>query len=255
MSKHIAAIAYFTLQEGLRNRLFSMTVVGLVCLFGLTEFAGDLAITESRQVQAALAGGVLRLYIAVTIVLFVLTSMTREINDKALELILAMPFGRSGYYYGKLLGYLGLALIMIFLSGLLLLLYAQPGPVLSWSFSLACEVMLLLALSMLCLFTFSNVTVSFIVVMAFYVLSRSITAIQLISSSPILDVHTFAHEFMQWLIHAIATLLPDLSYFTDSTWLVYGLESGTLVNVGIQTLIYLALLVAAGLFDLYRKEI
>jgi len=33
-------IAYYTFQEALRNRLFALTLAGLVCLLGITEFIG-----------------------------------------------------------------------------------------------------------------------------------------------------------------------------------------------------------------------
>lgn len=251
----ISVIALYTFQEGLRNRLFSLTAIGLICLLGLTEFVGDLAITESRQIQASLAGGIMRLFTVITVTLFVLTSMSREINDKGLELILAMPLKRSAWYFGKFLGHYGLAAVIILFAGALLVLYADAVPVLAWVASLFCETGILIALAMLCLFTFSNITVSFVVVMAFYLLARSIAAIQLISSSPILETKTFSQEFMNFLIDAIAWVLPDLADYTRSEWLVSGLEKEVVVTVLIQTAVYLPLLMAAGLFDLYRKDL
>lgn len=251
----ISVIALYTFQEGLRNRLFSLTAIGLICLLGLMEFVGDLAITESRQIQASLAGSVMRLFTVVTVVLFVLTSMSREINDKGLELILAMPLKRSSWYFGKFLGHYGLAAVIILFTGILLLLYAEPVHVSAWVFSLFCEIGILIALGMLCLFTFSNVTVSFVVVMAFYLLARSITAIQLISGSPLLEVNTFPQQFMNILVDAIAWILPDLADYTRSEWLVAGLEKEVVVTVLVQTAVYLPLLMAAGLFDLYRKDL
>lgn len=251
----ISVIALYTFQEGLRNRLFSLTAIGLICLLGLTEFVGDLAITESRQIQASLAGSVMRLFTVVTVILFVLTSMSREINDKGLELILAMPLKRSAWYFGKFLGHYGLAAVIILLTGILLLLYAEPLHVLAWIFSLFCETGILITLGMLCLFTFSNITVSFVVVMAFYLLARSIAAIQLISGSPILEVKSFSQEFMNYLVDAIAWILPDLAGYTRSEWLVAGPEMDLIFAVLVQTAIYLPLLMAAGLFDLYRKDL
>jgi hypothetical protein len=81
------------------------------------------------------------------------------------------------------------------------------------------------------------------------------TAIQLLSISPILESPGLAQAFMNKLINAIAYLLPDLDRFTRSDWLIYGVEINTVMFVLLQTVIYLAVLFAAGLFDLYRKEI
>jgi Cu-processing system permease protein len=255
MQNTVTIIARYTFIEGLRNRVFVLSAVGLVCLFGLTEFVGDLAITESSQIHALFIGSGMRLFTVATVALFVITSMTREMNDKAFELILSLPVGRSTYYFGKLTGYYALAFIMVILTGALLSVFVGAAQSSLWALSLFCELGVVIAVSLLSLFTFTNVTVSFIVVMAFYFLSRSIHAIQLISSSPILEFRTFAQEFMNYLVNALGYVLPNLYDFTRSDWLVYGVQDHALYHVLLQTAIYLPLLVAAGLFDLYRKDL
>jgi len=57
-------------------------------------------------------------------------------------------------------------------------------------------------------------------------------------------------------IDGLALLLPHLNQFTRSDWLVY--HSGSSAELGMiaaQTAIYVALLAAAALFDLHRKDI
>jgi hypothetical protein len=57
-------------------------------------------------------------------------------------------------------------------------------------------------------------------------------------------------------VDALAWLLPDLDRFTSTAWLVD--HTGSLAALGLdalQTLIYGGLLVVAGLFDLYRKDL
>ena len=255
MASPVTTIARFTLREAVNNRLFSLTLAGFLILLGLTGFAGELSITESEQVRALLAGSSLRLFIVFTVCLFVITSTVREFNDKGFELILSLPIPRHSYLLGKFCGFMLLALILIVAGGVLLCLYSPPAWLLAWMFSLACELGIMIALSLLCLLTFSNVTVAFSVVTAFYLLSRTMYVIQLISRSPILEYRTFSQEFMNHVVDAIAFLLPDLHAFTGSDWLVQGAPADALVAVTVQTLVYLPLLVAAGLFDLYRKEL
>ena len=255
MRQKLSTIAYYTFLEALRNRLFLLSLTGLVCLFGIAEFAGELAITETRQIQAALVANITRWFLVITCALFVITSMIRESNDKGLELILSLPVSKTSYYFGKYFGFISLALVILTLASPLLLLYSGPLALAGWLFSLLCEIAIIIAVSMLCLFTFSNITVSFIAVLSFYILSRSIEAIQLLSVSPILESDSYSQQFMNLLVNAIAWVLPDLDAFTRSDWLVYGITSTALVFVFIQTVIYLAILFAAGLFDLYRKEL
>jgi ABC-type transport system involved in multi-copper enzyme maturation permease subunit len=248
-------IARYTFIEALRNRLFLLSITGLICLFGMAEFAGELAITETRQIQAALVAATTRWFLVTTCALFVITSMVRESNDKGLELILSLPVSRISYYIGKYCGFLLLAIVILVLSAPLLLIYADPAALAGWLFSMLCEIAIIIAVSMLCLFTFSNITIAFMSTLAFYILARSIGTIQLLSTSPILESESYSQQFMNQLVNLIAWVLPDLNAFTRSDWLLYGIEDNALVFVLMQTLVYLGILFAAGLFDLYRKEL
>jgi Cu-processing system permease protein len=251
----LTTIARYTFVEALRNRLFLLCLTGLVCLFGIAEFAGELAITETRQIQAALVATTTRWFLVITCALFVITSMVREANDKGIELILSLPVSRASYYFGKYCGFLLLASVVLALSGLLLMLYTDLTSLAVWLLSLLCEIAIIIAASMLCLFTFSNITVAYIAVLSFYLLSRSISAIQLLSTSPILESENYSQQFMNQLVDVVAWVLPDLDTFTRSDWLVYGIDDVSLAQVLLQTVIYLMILFAAGLFDLYRKEL
>jgi Cu-processing system permease protein len=255
MQNAVLPIAVFTFREAIRNRLFPLTIAGLVILLGLTEFAGELAITETKQLQSALIGAGMRLFVVCTVSLFVITSVIREFSDKGFALILSLPIPRYSYFFGKFLGFLVLAFVIAFATGMLLLLYSEPLAVLIWLVSLSCEMAIVVALSLLCLFTFSSVTVAFIVVLGFYLLARSMYAIQLVSASPILDSGTLSQQFMNVLLDALAFVLPGLHEFTRSDWLAYGAGWGELAPVVVQTAVYATLLCAAALFDLYRKDL
>ena len=248
-------IARFTFLEAVRNRLFYLTLAGLVIVLGLTEFVGELAITEADSIQATLIAAGMRVFAVSTVSLFVITSLVREFADKGVDLIASMPIPRSSYFFGKFLGFFALALVIVLATGLLLTLYAPLQSVVFWLLSLSCELSIVIALSLLCLFTFSNVTVAFMAVAGFYLLARSMYTIQLISDSPIMEFYTFSQEFMSILINGLAFLLPALHEFTRSEWLLNELNWADLGNVFLQTVIYLVLLSAAALFDLYRKNL
>jgi ABC-type transport system involved in multi-copper enzyme maturation permease subunit len=255
VKSRVAAIARYTFLEAVRNRLFGLTAAGLVCLFGATEFVGALAITETSQLQAVLVGAGMRLFAVCMVSLFVITSVVREANDKGFDLILSLPIPRHAYFFGKYLGFLLLAFVIAAATCLLLLLYSEPGAVLLWLASLQCELAIVIALALLCLFTFSNVTVSFMIVLAFYVLARAMHSIQLISASQILESTDLSQKFMNLLLDGIAFVLPDLHEFTRSDWLAYGGAPESLPGIFAQTIVFVTLLSAAAIFDLYRKEL
>jgi ABC-type transport system involved in multi-copper enzyme maturation permease subunit len=255
MNNSILTIAKYTFYEAVRNRLFLLTVVGLFCVLGISEFVGELAITETRSIQAVLMGSGMRLFAITTVALFVITSMVREFSDKGFELIASLPIPRSRYYFGKFLGFFYLSLLIAVATSMLLLIYSPASSVLMWLVSLICELAIIISLSLLCLLTFSNVTVAFMVVIGFYILSRSIYAIQLISNSPLLEFYSFSQQFMRMATDVMAFFLPGLHDFTKSDWLIYGASREDMQFVIVQTIIYLSLLSAAGLFDLYRKNL
>ena len=253
--RHLSGtIARFVVIEAVRNRLFGLMFIGVVGMFALGEFAGGLALTETAQVQGSLVAFSMRLAAVFILSLFVITGVVREFNEKFIEMILALPAPRYVYYTGKLCGYLMLALIIASVAGLPLLLYAGPGQVLLWSFSLFCELAIITALCLFFLFTLGQVTAALSAVAAFYLLARSVGSMQLISHSMILETGAISQEIMRTVINVIAVLLPDLDVFTQTGWLVYGGGIHDLAAIVAQTVIYVGLLSAAALFDLYRRN-
>ena len=249
------AIARFTVLEAVRCRFFIIIIAVMTGLFCLAEFIGELSITETRQVQAAVTASLLRVFSISVICLFVMTGVLRELNDKGLEVILSLPMPRYVYLSGKFFGFAGLSLFISVLPAVLLLLYAPAVQVGFWSLSLFCEHLLIISLSLVCMLTFSDISLSFISVMAFYLLSRSMEAICLLSADPVFTPDTISQDFMNIMVNALALLLPDLHAFTRSEWLVYGVDTDAVGAVLIQTLVYLPVLLSAGLFDLYRKNL
>ena len=248
-------IAYFTLLEALRGRLVLSMFLVVAGLFGLAEFLGELSITETWQAQASVTASLLRVFSICATCLFVISSVLRELDDKGLELILSLPLPRHAYLFGKLTGFAGFSLCVAVLAALPLFLYAPAAAVGCWMLSLFCEQLLLAAFSLLCLLAFANISLAFTSAMAFYLLSRIMEALLLLSAAPVLVPDASSLVSMNFLVNALALLLPDLHAFTRSEWLVYGVDTGAVGTVLVQTLVYLPILLSAGLFDLYRKNL
>jgi len=249
-------IAYFTVIEAIRNKLFIFTILFIIAMFGFSGFLGELAITETSQLQGAVLGFILRLFSITIVCLFVITSVVREFDDKRFELLLSLPIHRSSYYLGKLLGFTLLSFILTVLMGLPLVVYSGISQVMYWEISLLCELTIMVSASLFCLFTFGNITISFTVVSVFYLLARTISAIRLISENPVVSGDSLFQNLMGYMVEGISVFLPDFNIFTRSEWLIYGgLEWNSLIPVLTQTIIYVFLLSCASLFDLYRKNL
>jgi len=255
MLRHTLTIARFTLLEGLRARFFR--VAGFVLLLALAGalFAGELALTESGRIRATLLAALLRPATIFLLSLYIIGSMAREFNDKGAELILALDLTRASYVLGKFIGFALLGTALAFIAGLLALIFAPITPVALWSISLLLEIWLVAALSLFCAISFIQVVPAASLALGFYLLARNISTIQLLGSSPVLNTHSFSHQAMTGLVDVIALVLPHLDKFTQSAWLGgYPIAWSILAPLLVQSVLCIALLTGAAMFDFYRKN-
>ncbi len=250
----VASLARATLHEAVRNRLLWLAVVVVVIAFGLAQFLNQVAITESREIQTALLAAPLRVAAVFIVAVFVITSMVRELSDKITELLLSLPAPRSAYFFGKFAGYAIVAAILALLSALPLAPFANSQGLVLWTVSLVCELLIVTAMSLFCVLSFAQVVPAFAAVAGFYLLSRSMAAMQIIAGAAPQDP-TLTDRVVNAVVELIALLLPGLDGMTQTTWLL-GPAPGvsTLGPVVGQTAIYLALICSAALFDLYRRN-
>jgi len=255
MTNQILTIARYTVIESLRNRLILLALLVIGISFALVEFIGDLAITEHRVTQVAILAAFLRISAVLMVTLFVVSSTVRELQDKTLEMILAMSIRRGNYYLGKLIGYFYIALLVSIIFAVLLLLYADAEQVFIWMISLFLELILVVALSLVMLFTFNQLPSALTAVFIIYGASRIVSSIFLMATFPIIAHTSMAQKFMDSVIELMTWLLPDLHRFTQTEWLTYNTaEWGLLLPLLGQTLVYLVFLSFIALFDFYRKN-
>ena len=244
MPRAILTIAHYTLLEALRNRLLWLLVLLALGALAVSGFLQDLALTESRALQTALLAAVLRLAAVFLIATFVITSMLREANDKGQELLLALALPRAAYLFGKLTGF-----------GALALFGAPPDQAALWGVSLLCELWIMAAFSLLCMLTLRQALPALAVAAAFYLLARVIGTLQLLGHGSVVP-RDAAQLWLGRALDLLALLLPHLDNFSRSDWLLY--HSGSvadLLAIAAQTALYVGLLTAAALFDLYRKSV
>ena len=248
-------IARATLLEARRSGLPWLAIGLLAAALALAVFLSQVAVTESRELQAAFAAALLRAGAAFLLATHVATSLVREANDKVLELALALPLSRSEYYLGKLVGYGGAGVGLALVFSLPLLLWSGPAGVALWGASLALELLLVCAASLFFALTLAQVVPALAAVAGLYLLGRSIAAIQLLARGPLVE-----ESWLQWLsrgaVDAVALLLPRLDAATRSEWLLYGPPSAAEYGMSVAGLVlYAGLLAAAGMFDFQRRNL
>jgi len=274
----VLTIARFTLLEALRTRLPWIVVIIFALLSLGSVFVQHLAVTESDRVQIGFLAASARMAAMFVLSLHLAGSMVREFSDKVVDLLLSLALPRAGYYLGKLLGFSGIAVAIAALATLTIFAVALLGMVgakffthsssttlsalasspdlVLWGLSLAMELMLIAALTLFCVITFAHIMPAISFVVAFYMLARSISAVRLLSTSQLLAPNDWNNRAMVRLVETLAWLLPDLDRFASTAWLLE--QNGSLTALGlngVQALIYGSLLLGAGLFDLYRKNL
>ncbi len=252
----IATIARFTLLEAFRTRLLWLFFVVLALILATAWFIQQLAITESARLQIAFAAAATRFAAVFMLSLHVIASMVREFNDKGLELTLSFDLRRSHYILGRLGGFMLIAWLVAFAAILPQLLLAPLEAAAQWGLSLALELAIIVALSLFCIVTFTQLMPAASFVCGFYLLARALTAIRLMSDTPMTGGDTVAHRVIGLLVDALALVMPALDRFAPSAWLVDATASWqALGENAVQALLYTALLTAAAIFDFYRRNL
>lgn len=251
----VATIARFVLLEARRSGLPWLALACVLASVGLAGFLSQVALTESRELQAAAAGALLRACAAFLIAAHVVGSVAREASDKGLELALALPISRSAFYLGKLAGFCGCGALLATFFALPMLAWSAPAALAQWWLSLAAETALVAAAGLFFAMTLAQVAPALAATAGLYLLGRSVSAIQAIAAGPLAEASAGGRA-ARWIIDTVALLLPRLDRATRTEWLLYGAPAqGELLLALAGLAIYFALLAAAGLFDFSRRNL
>jgi len=251
----VTTLARITVIEALRERLLWLAAIVILAGAALAQFLHQVAITESREIQAAVLAALLRVSAAFILSILVISSVARESNDKIMEVLLSFPVPRGRYVFGKFLGSAAVAVILAVVFAVPLGFYAKPAGVLAWGTSLLCELLIVAAVSLFCVLTLTRTLSALAAVAGFYLLARSMAAIQVIAQAGPSGPPSLADRAVAGGVDVIALLLPGLDRMTDTAWLLHGAPgAGLLGTIAAQTALYVALIVAAALFDLHRKN-
>lgn len=248
-----AILARLALLEARRSGLVWLAAATLVVALGIGAFLSQLAITETRELQAAVVAALLRLSAVFLIAAQVIASVRREIDDRRLELALALPIARSTQYLGRLAGFALCGLVLACFFAAPLLLWASPGTVAAWAVSLALELALVAAAALFFAMSLASPVSALFACAGLYVLGRAMTAMQAIAAGPLAE-DSLVQRLARHAIDGVALLLPALDRVTRTEWLLYGMPDWRTYAGALATLaVYAALLGAAGVFDFQRR--
>jgi len=255
MSNRIATIGLYTVLEALRTRLAVLTAVCIAVLLGASFFVREIAITDSVRFQTAFYAATVRFATVFLAALHVIASVSRDFDDKGLDMVLALDLPRSHYVIGKLAGFLVIAAGLALAAGIALAPLAGLEAAAQWTASLALELAIVVALSLFCVVTFNSLMPAASLVIAFYVLARALTAVRLIGANPVAGADAPSHQVMAWLVEGLALVVPALDQWTRTEWLVDQPAAWSVVALAAaHGALFVVVLTAAAVFDMHRRN-
>jgi hypothetical protein len=256
MNSQVRAIARYALLEAIRIRIPQLAALAALVIFAASFFVREIAVTESTRLQASFYAAAMRFTAVFIVALHVLTSVTREFNDKGLEMVLALEVSRSHYILGKLAGFVAVAWMTAAIVSTPLAAVAGSDGIVRWAFSLGLELTIVGCISLFCVMTFSQLLPAASFVAAFYVLARSLTDIRLMGAHPLTGAGDASHTVLMWLIEAVALVMPSFDRWTQTAWIVD--QAGRWADVALlagNALLYATVLTSATMIDFHRKNL
>jgi hypothetical protein len=251
----ILAISRYTLLEARRTRLLLLFASVLGAVLVLAFFVSELAVTESLRMQTTFYAAGARLAAVFIVAAHVIGSVSREFDDKGLDTLLALDLPRSHYILGKLGGFLAMGVVTSAIACLPLWWMAPAAAVLQWGAALAMELAVVIAFSLFCVIACGRFVPAASVVLAFYVLARSLGAIRLMSAHPLSGADTLSHEIGGWMIEVLALVTPALDQWPRTAWLIDAPASwGVVFMLLAEAALYVVLLAGAAMVDFHRRN-
>jgi hypothetical protein len=249
----VSIIARTALRESLRTRFWLIYSLLIVTSLGAAIFIGELTLTEPARARIITLAALIRPLLAAQLVLHVAASMTREAQEKGLDMILSAGVPAPVLVAGRLFGYGLIAVGMALGAGFVLLTVGARPQLTIWIIGLACELALIAAFTMASAVVLRQVSSSALAASVFYLFGHSLSSILLLAHHSLANHTVQLPSFIQSPVELVAWLMPRLDLFGSADWLA-GLRSAQLAPVFIQTAIYLLLLFAIATLDLKRNR-
>lgn len=245
----ILTLARATLLEAWRTRVLLIWLGFVIAATAIAAFGAQLALVENARFRVVWLGVGLRLAALLLLTFFLAASILRERDERRSEFILGFALSRRDYLLAKLLAAAVLAAILAASAGLVLFVANAPSVI--WSVTLWLELVLICALTIFASMTLSSIAAALSFVITFYLLARLWPGLVYLSAvSPFADQYAMLGSAAR----GFAMVLPRVDLYARSEWLL-GAAPHVSAFAILHALAYIALLMAAALIDLRRREV
>lgn len=242
-----------------RDRLY----MGLITLFLVTAaismFIGNTSLVEQSNMSLALMAGTNRLVLMVGLTLFICFHIHHTFERREIDMLMSRPIARSHFVLACSIGFTCIGLFLI--VPIILLFFMTTSPNIMglgmWTLSLVAEVIIVTNFALLTALIMSSAVSAVLVTLSFYFISRMMALFVATIQIPVSIEVVMAR--WQGMVEAILTFIsifiPRLDLFTQSEWLVYGIqELSALWVIPTQLVIFFPIILLMAVYDIRHKE-
>lgn len=251
-----ATIKYIIL-TAIRDKLFMGLFIVSALLIGISKFLGLTALSEQTQMSIVYTAGATRFLVIFGLILFISVHIRRFFETKEIEVILTHPISRTKFIISYSIATVFITLIIaipiIIVSAMIVGILNTDGFLL-WSISLILEGVIVSAMALFGSMILKSSVSSVIFSTCFYTLARMTAFIMATANSPMVASNELIKYVAKPIFIAISWIMPRLDQFSQTSWLVYGVDNNLFGIILSQTIIYTALLLCASIIDFKSKE-
>ncbi|MBF0621936.1 MAG: hypothetical protein HQL54_08405 [Magnetococcales bacterium] len=246
--RRIAAVLSWQLTGFRRSGLPTVVIVLLLICAGIAAFSDAVALIESESTRAGFYSSAIKLSLGLLISTVMIQATAVLFRDRVAEMMLASSLNRLEMVVGLFLSGMALSLLLAVVAGLVGYAVVGNSAAMGWSISLSLFLMVLSAVGVLFALALKRMLPALMATVAVWVLCISMpTLYSLISpDTPVFDL----------FMHGLTWILPTLAQFAPSGWLLESnLVLDTLIDQGLETAIFILLLISAGWVDLKSRPL
>jgi ABC-type transport system involved in multi-copper enzyme maturation permease subunit len=259
--RQIWAIALNTFREAIRNRVFASLIMFAIALMLMTLAISSASLNEEERLMKDV-GLFLTSTFSVLIAVFVGVNLVyKEIDRKTIFTIIPKPIFRMQFLVGKALGLSLTMLIQVLVMGLVLYLQflavdARFGlEMVQALFLVYIEVLVIVGVALL-FSSFSTPFLSGMLTLGVFAVGRFVDRLADLRLKTDGGDRTPELDQVSTLMRGVAHVLPDLSLYNTTTYVVYDkvIEWGYVAQATAYGLTYMAVCLAVASFFFSRRD-
>jgi ABC-type transport system involved in multi-copper enzyme maturation permease subunit len=269
------SLVKYVLTAAMRDRLMITLALMMLLSAAVAAFASAASVTEGSSFALVFGAGAMRFVGVLGVVLFCCFYIRRSFETKEVEFLLSRPISRLTFLFSHASAFAILAAVVALGAMIAVFIVGKPAfsGLLLWGVSLFVEFSIIAAAALFFSMVLSSAAGSALATLGLYALARMTGVLLGILDLPPANMF-FA--LIGGMMKVISILIPRLDMMGQTAWLVYGAEGagdavkflpnassyaywllehlGVIGFIGLQGVIFIALLLAAAAHDFMKRE-